>query len=158
MTRSGDPDAPSSVTPSSSQTAAQPTTTIGVQTELVARLREILEVRDRALSVRNPDLLSDIYTIDCKCLKDGRALIATLRKEAVVWKGVRTSLAVRDIEEVNDRLWIIIADVTTPSVRIETESGRLIRMVPPERNRVRFALAKPVNENEWLLGHASAFD
>jgi hypothetical protein len=51
-----------------------------------------------------------------------------------------------------------VAVVRTPSVRIETESGRLLRTVPPERNLVRFALTKPQNAEEWLLGHASTFE
>ena len=81
-----------------------------------------------------------------------------LRKEGIVWKGVKTSVTVRNAEEVNERLWILTAVVATPSVRVETESGRLVRTVPPEQNLVRFALARPQNEQEWLLGHASIFD
>jgi hypothetical protein len=126
--------------------------------EVTSRLREILQVRDRALLSRKVDLLTGIYTIDCECLEDGRALINQLRKENIVWRGVRTEVAVTSAEEVNDRLWLVVATVETPPVRIETESGRLIRIVPSERNRVRFALAKPKNERDWLLGHASTFE
>jgi hypothetical protein len=126
------------------------------QAEITSRLRDILKVRDRALLARDAQLLSDIYTIDCKCLEDGRALIRQLRKENVVWKGVSTNITIESTEKVNDRLWIVVATVRTPPVRIETEAGRLVRIVPPERNRVRFALAKPTNEEEWLLGHASS--
>ena len=102
--------------------------------------------------------MSGVYTIDCECLKDGEALIQQLRKENVLWKGVKTNIDIRSAEEVNDRLWIVVAIVGTPSVRIETEAGRLIRIVPPERNLVRFALAKPQNEEEWLLGNASTIE
>jgi hypothetical protein len=133
-------------------------TTTSTRSEITSRLREILQVRDRALLARDADQLSDIYTIDCECLEDGQALINQLHKENIVWRGVRTEVAVTSTEEVNDRLWIVVATVETPSVRIETESGRLVRIVPPERNRVRFALARPQNENEWLLGHASTVD
>jgi len=133
-------------------------TTISTQIEVTSRLREILQVRDEALLARDADLLSGIYTVDCECLEDGRALINQLLQKNIVWRGVRTEVAVRSTEEVNDRLWIVVATIQTPSVRIETESGQLIRIVPPERNRVRFALAKPQNEKEWLLGHASTFD
>jgi hypothetical protein len=131
-------------------------TTISTQIEVTSRLREILQVRDEALLARDADLLSGIYTVDC--LEDGRALINQLLQKNIVWRGVRTEVAVTNTEEVNDRLWIVVATIQTPSVRIETESGQLIRIVPPERNRVRFALAKPQNEKEWLLGHASTFD
>ena len=145
--------------PSSSRPAGggSTTTTIAVaKTEITSRLREILKVRDRALLARDARLLSDIYTVDCKCLEDGKALIRQLRKENVVWKGVSTNITIENTEEVDDRLWIVVATVQTPPVRIETEAGRLVRIVPEERNRVRFALAKPMNEEEWLLGHASS--
>jgi len=147
--------APSSSRPAGSASTAA-TIAVVKQTEITSRLREILKVRDRALLARDAQLLSDIYTIDCKCLEDGRALIRQLRKENVVWKGVSTNMTIESIEKVNDRLWIVVATVRTPPVRIEPEAGRLVRIVPSERNRVRFALAKPTNEEEWLLGHASS--
>jgi hypothetical protein len=128
------------------------TTTVSGRTEITARLREILETRDKALLARDANLLSDVYTVDCECLEDGRALIQQLRRENIVWKGVKTDIMIHTVEEVNDRLWIVVAAVKTPSVRIETESGRLVRTVPPERNVVRFALAKPQDAEEWLLG------
>jgi hypothetical protein len=133
-------------------------TTIPTRTEVTSRLRSILEVRDRALLARDGELLSEIYTIDCECLKDGQALIAQLQRENIIWKGVKTDISIRSAEEVNDRLWIVVATVRTPSVRIETEAGELVRIVPPEQNIVRFALAKPQDEEEWLLGHASTFE
>jgi len=146
--------APSSSRPAGSGSTA---TTIAVaKTEITSRLREILKVRDRALLARDAQLLSEIYTVDCKCLEDGRALIRQLRKENVVWKDISTNITIENTEQVNDLLWIVVATVQTPPVRIETEAGRLVRIVPAERNRVRFALAKPMNEEEWLLGHASS--
>ena len=119
--------------PSSSRPAGggSTTTTIAVaKTEITSRLREILKVRDRALLARDARLLSDIYTVDCKCLEDGKALIRQLRKENVVWKGVSTNITIENTEEVDDRLWIVVATVQTPPVRIETEAGRLVRIVP----------------------------
>jgi hypothetical protein len=133
-------------------------TTIPTPTEVISRLRSILEVRDRALLARDPELLSEIYTVDCECLKDGQKRIRQLQRENIVWKGVRTDISIKSVEEVNDRLWMVVATVRTPSVRIETEAGELIRTVPPEQNIVRFALAKPQDEEEWLLGHASTFE
>jgi hypothetical protein len=158
VTRNDDePSSSSPSLPSETPSSATPTT-IAMRAEITARLREILDVRDKALLERDPELLSDIYTTDCKCLEDGRVLIMQLRKEGIVWKGVETSVTVRNAEEVNERLWILTAVVATPLVRVETESGRLVRTVPPEQNLVRFALAKPQNEEEWLLGHASIVD
>jgi hypothetical protein len=152
-------DEATSVAPSSSRPAGSgstATTIAVVKTEITSRLREILKVRDRALLVRDAQLLSDIYTVDCECLEDGRALIRQLREENIVWKDVSTNITIENTEEINDRLWVVVATVQTPPVRIETEAGRLVRIVPAERNRVRFALSKPMNEEEWLLGHASS--
>jgi len=157
MTR-GDGEAAGSTAPepSSSQTTASPTTTtIDTQTEVVARLREILRVRDKALLNRNADLLDGIYTVDCNCLEDGRTAIRKLRQERIFWKGLSTTLIVQQIERINDRLWTVTGVLSTAEVRIESESGELVRVIPRERNRLRFALAKPLDVNEWLLGHVS---
>jgi hypothetical protein len=157
---SRDSESASSSATSNAPEGSTTTTSVPVsrRTEVTSRLREILAIRDRALVARDAQRLSDVYTIDCECLEDGKALIQQLRKENVVWKGVKTRIHIRSAEEVNDRLWIVVANVVTPSVRIETEAGRLVRIVPPERNLVRFALAKPQNEEEWLLGHASTIE
>jgi hypothetical protein len=156
--RSDDEPLPSQLTGGPVADGGTTTTTIPVRTEVISRLRSILEVRDKALLSRDADLLTGIYTIDCECLKDGRALIQQLQRENIVWRGVRTRVSVKSAQEINDRLWVIVATVETPSVRIETEDGELVRAVPPERNLVRFALARPQNEEEWLLGYASAFE
>jgi hypothetical protein len=158
VSRSDEPPSQSSTGPLVYESPTTTATTIPTEAEVASRLRIILEVRDRALLARDADLLSDVYTIDCECLTDGRALIRQLQRENIVWKGVRTRISIKSAEEVNDRLWIVVAAVITPSVRIETEAGQLVRIVPPERNVVRFALAKPQDEDEWLLGHASAFE
>lgn len=142
--------------PSSPPTAAAATTTtMNPQTQVVVRLKEILKVRDQALLNRNASLLDDIYTVDCNCLEDGLAAIRRLRQERVVWKGLSTRLAVQQIEHVNDRLWTITGVLSTTAVRIESESGELVRVIPPERNQLRFALAKPIDVNEWQLGHVT---
>jgi hypothetical protein len=156
--RGNKPASPSATDDSEESRMTTTSVVVSTRVEVTARLREILEIRDRALVARNAQLLSGVYTIDCECLKDGKALIQQLRKENVLWKGVKTNIDIRSAEEVNDRLWIVVAIVGTPSVRIETEAGRLIRIVPPERNLVRFALAKPQNEEEWLLGNASTIE
>jgi hypothetical protein len=151
------PSTPPSTGPLVDSGTTTTATTISTRTEITTRLREILGVRDRALLARDAELLSSIYTIDCECLEDGRELIEQLRRENIVWRNVATEIAIQSAEEVNSRLWVVVASVRTPSVRIETEAGELVRIVPPERNLVRFALAKPLNEEEWLLGHASTF-
>jgi hypothetical protein len=157
MTR-GDGKAVGSPSPEPSvpqSTASPTTTTIDTETEVVARLREILRVRDKAIQNRDASLLDDIYTVDCNCLKDGRTAIRRLRQERVVWKGLSTRLTIQQIERVNDRLWLVTGVLNTPAVRIESELGELVRVIPPERNQLRFALAKPLDLDRWLLGHVS---
>jgi hypothetical protein len=54
--------------PSSPRATAAPTTTIDTQTEVVARLREILRIREEAFANRDPSLFDQIYSNDCPCL------------------------------------------------------------------------------------------
>jgi len=157
MTRS-DGEAVGSPSPGSSvpQTTASPTTTtIDIETEVVARLREILRVRDRALETRNASLLSSIYTVDCPCLQGDRDAIRQLKQSHEVWRGVATSISVQNLEKVNERLWIVNALFVAAPFQVENESGDLIRKTPGERNLTRFALARPVGHAKWLLGHVS---
>jgi hypothetical protein len=144
---------PSQTAPAMSTMA--PTTTLEPRQEVIGRLREILRIRDRALATRDANLLETIYTVDCNCLPQSRALILRLRKEHVVWNGLSTSLKVQQVERVNDRLWIVIGVLSTSTARIEDESGNLIEVAPGEKDRFRFAVAKPVDSQDWLLGYAS---
>jgi hypothetical protein len=132
-----------------------PTTTLEPRDEVIDRLREILRIRDRALAKRDANLLETIYTVDCNCLSQSRGLIRRLRKEHVVWNGLSTSLKVQQVEKVNDRLWMVIGILSTSTARIEDESGNLIEIAPGENDRFRFAVAKPVDSQDWLLGYAS---
>jgi hypothetical protein len=160
MTR-GDGEAAGSPTPTPSSppaTASPTTTTIDPQSEVVARLREILRVRDRALETRNASLLSSIYTVDCPCLQGDSDAIRRLRESREVWRGVATSIRVQKLEQVNQRLWIVNALFVAAPFQVENESGDLIRKTPGERNLTRFALARPAGHEEWLLGHVSLIE
>jgi hypothetical protein len=79
-----------SATPSSDRSLSVATTTTvtrtSIRTQVTSRLDEILKIRDMALLTRNARLLSDIYTVDCQCLTDGKSLIQQLRRENIVWK------------------------------------------------------------------------
>jgi hypothetical protein len=157
----GDRQAAGSLPPAPSSppvTAAVTTTTIDPRTEVVARLKEILKVRDRALETRNASLLSSIYTVDCPCLQGDTDAIRRLRQSHEVWRGVATSISVEKLERVNDRLWIVNALFVAAPFQVENESGDLIRTTPGERNFTRFALARPVGYQEWLLGHVSLIE
>jgi hypothetical protein len=140
--------------PSISATVA-PTTTVEPRVEVVERLREILRLRDKALTRRDASLLDGIYTVDCNCLENTRRLIRAMREDRVVWRGLSTSLSVQNVEKASDRLWHITGVLTTSMVRIEEESGGLIRVAPAEHDRFRFAVVRPRSSQDWLLGYAA---
>jgi hypothetical protein len=158
LTERSDPastSAPSA--PVSTATLNVTTTTIGEREEVVARLRTILRVRDRAYRERDADLLREVYTTDCPCLRgDGRA-IEQLIKDDVVWVGASTSIEVKEIERASDRLWVVVATFIGSPFRIETESGNLIRSVEGRSEPFRFALARD-ESHELLLGFAGPVD
>jgi hypothetical protein len=133
------------------------TTTIGEREKVVARLRAILRVRDRAYRERDVGLLRDVYTTDCPCLRgDGRAIERLIEDDAV-WVGASTSVEVQKLERASNRLWIVVATFIGSPFRIETESGNLIRSVEGRSEPFRFALAK-VESDELLLGFAGPVD
>jgi hypothetical protein len=136
-------------------TASPTTTTIDTKTEVVARLREILRVREEAFASRDASRFDQVYTSDCPCLKAGRDAVAALVKENVVWKGRSVSIRVQSAQRVNNRLWEVVAIFTSKPFRIESEDGALIRTSPAERITYRFLLFRPSEGEQWLLGNAS---
>ena len=147
---------------SSSASTAAPgveatTTTIGESEEAVTQLRAILKVRDQAYRERDVDLLTEVYTTDCPCLRGDRGAIQQLLKDHAVWVGASTSVQIRDVEKVNDRLWIVVANFIGSPFRIETESGVLIRAVEGRRELFRFAVSKTTS-GKMLLGFAGPVD
>jgi hypothetical protein len=157
----GDGDAAGSTAPEppppSQTTAAATTTTLDTETEVVARLREILRVRDRAFHERNAELLNAHYTVDCPCLEGDTNAIKELVSNGYRLVGGVTSIRVRRSERVNKRLWLVIADFRSTPARIETEAGVLVRQEPAGSDVFQFALAKPVDGAKWLLGRASSY-
>jgi hypothetical protein len=155
--RDGDLEA-NSLSPStlhSTTTAPGVTTTSDSRTAVVARLQEILEVREQAFRERDEDLFDDVYTSDCSCLRAGRSAIAALKKERVRWQGRSTSIEVHSARSINDKLWEVVALFISDSFRIETEEGTLVRQAPAERIRYRFLLVRSSDEGSWRLGSAS---
>lgn len=138
--------------------ATTTTTTAGEDEEVVARLREILRVRDRAYRERDVDLLTEVYTTDCPCLRGDRGAIRQLLRDNAVWIGASTSVRIRTVEKVSDRMWIVVADFIGSPFRIETESGDLIRVVEGRSELFRFALARTTPDTNLLLGFAAAVD
>jgi hypothetical protein len=159
LTRGPDPATTGAPSASRSSTATVDvtTTTIGEREKVIARLRAILRVRDRAYRERDVGLLREVYTTDCPCLRgDGRA-IQQLIKDDAVWVGASTSVRVQKFERVSDRLWIVVATFIGSPFRIETESGSLIRAVEGQSEPFRFALAR-TESDELLLGFAGPVD
>jgi hypothetical protein len=138
-------------------TSSPTTTTIDTRTEVVARLREILRVRDRAFHERDADLLNTVYTVDCPCLEGDTNAIKELVSKGYRLIGGATSIRVRRSERVNGRLWLVIADFRSAPARIETEDGVLVRQESAGSDLFQFALAKPVDAAEWLLGRATSY-
>jgi len=132
-----------------------PNTTIGARDQIVSRLHQIFRIRDRAIQTRDSRLLNDIYTVDCPCLKGDQALIKRLKDEGLIWQGVKVSLIIEGAEQVNDRLWIVNANVKTSVFEIRRESGAQVRVVPSGQEHSRFALSRPLGQDAWLLGQAS---
>jgi hypothetical protein len=154
----GDGDAAGSTAPEpppSQTTATATTTTIDTETEVIARLREILRVRDDAYQQRDARLLRTIYTSDCPCLTGDGNAIRQLVKDKAIWVGASTSIQVSKIERVNERLWIVIAVFDASPFRIETESRELIRSIAGRSELFRFVLARSMARSELLLGYAA---
>jgi hypothetical protein len=157
VTTSNDDSGTNSSSPSRSEMtfASTTTRTTDSKNEVVARLREILEVREQAFRERNVALFEDVYSSDCACRRAGRDAISALKKEKVRWKDRSTSIEVQSARSVSPRLWEVMAIFVSNSFRIETEKGVLVREVPGERLRYRFLLVRASDADPWLLGSAS---
>lgn len=138
-------------------TTLAPTTTVALRTELVSRLRDILGIRESAYQKRNTAVLNTIYTADCPCLESDSNAIRELLRERNVWVGGSSKIRVRRLEQVTNRQWIIVATFESESLRIETESGQLVRTEPAGSELFQFVLAKPQESAQWLLGRASSY-
>jgi hypothetical protein len=149
--------APSVSSPQPSS-AATTRPTSSTKAEVTARLQEILEIREKAFAERDASLFDDVYTSDCSCLEAGRAAIAALERENVLWRNRSTSIDVQSAREVNNRLWEVVAVFVSDAFRIETEQGQLVRVAPPERIRYRFLLVRSSDSELWRLGNASPIE
>jgi hypothetical protein len=137
--------------------ATAPPTTLDPEKEVVARLQEILRVRDEAYVKRDTELLESIYTTDCPCLEGDGNAIRELRKKRYMWVGASSSIRVRRVERVTNRQWLITADFQSAPLQIKSETGRLVRREAGGSELFQFALAKPPTSDEWLLGRATSY-
>jgi hypothetical protein len=127
------------------------------RTEIVERLKSILKTRDEAFRNRAAVMLDDVYTVDCPCLEGDRNAIKELTSNNYHVVGGATSIRVHKVDRVTERLWLVIADFRSAPLRVESESGELIRKEPAGSDLFQFALSKPPGSTEWLLGQATAY-
>ncbi|HZD74059.1 MAG TPA: hypothetical protein VE776_09285 [Actinomycetota bacterium] len=155
---SSDPGSPAPVPPAepgSPRPAASSPTGSSTRSDVAARLREILRIREAAFGRRDMRLLETVYAADCPCLLSGRAAIARLLADRAVWRGRAVAVEVSSLQRVTERMWIAVALFSSGPFRIEREDGALVRAVPAERQRYRLVLVRPAPTGQWLLGDAS---
>ncbi len=144
--------------PGSPQPAASDPIDPDPRAGVAARLREILRIREEAFGRRDMGLLETVYAADCPCLRSGRAAIARLLTDRVLWRGRAIAVQVSSVDRVSDRVWVAVALFSSGAFRIEREDGALMRAVPAERRRYRFVLVRPASSGRWLLGDASLLE
>jgi hypothetical protein len=141
----------------SSIDASPTSTTLEVRTEVIERLKEILQIRDEAFRERDAEILEDIYTVDCPCLEGDRNAIKELTVNNYHMVGGTTSVQIRKANQVSARLWLIVADFRSAPLRIEAEDNKLVRKESGGSDLFQFALSKPAGSSEWLLGRATVY-
>jgi len=123
--------------------------------EVVSRLRDILRIREEAYRSRNPDDLRLIYSSDCPCLANDEKAISELLARGHRWEGISTSIEVRGVSKINERLWTVVLLLRSKALRIETLGGRPIRIEPAGSDLFEFTMVKPLGGEQWLLGLVS---
>jgi hypothetical protein len=122
------------------------------------RLREILRIREEAYRLRDPGLLFSIYSNDCPCLKSDESAIQELIDLRQTWDGISTSVSVKSVQRIDERLWTVVALFESAALRIETEDGKLVRTESGGSDVFRFTLVKPRESRQWMLGLASVVE
>jgi hypothetical protein len=158
LARNDEPVATSPIAAPSPATAADGIPKPDSKSEVIDRLREILQIRERAIKERDASLFDEVYTSNCPCLRAGRAAIAALNRENILWTNRSISIEVQSTKRISERLWEVVALFVSDPFRIETEEGRLVREAPAERIRYRFLLVRTSDEEPWRLGGASPLE
>ena len=122
---------------------------------IIFRLREILRIREQAYRSRSPAMLDSIYSRDCPCLPSDRSAIDGLLRGKRVWDGIDTSLEIRDVTKLNERVWTVVGLFRSEDLYVRREDGRLVWKEPAGKDLFRFTLIKPQGEQDWLLGLVS---
>jgi hypothetical protein len=142
----------------SSQPVTATTRALEDKDRVVDRLHEILRIREEAYRLRDPNLLLSIYSNDCPCLSSDENAIQELINRHHTWDGVATSIEVKSVDRMNERVWTVAALFESAALRIETEDGKLVREEPGGSDVVKFTLVKPRESQQWLLGLASVVE
>jgi hypothetical protein len=103
-------------------------------------------------------MLTAIYSSDCPCMVSDQRAIEELLNHRHVWDGISTSIEVRSVTRVNERMWLVVAHFRSGVLSIKTEHGKLIRIEPAGSDLLEFALVKPNEGSSWLLGLASVLN
>ena len=103
-------------------------------------------------------MLTTIYSGDCPCMASDQRAIEELLDHGHVLDGVSTSIEVRSVSRVNERLWLVVALFRSGVLSIKTEHGKLVRIEPSGSDLFQFTLVKPNEGTSWLLGLASVLD
>jgi hypothetical protein len=120
------------------------------RSEVTSRFFKIMAVRERALSKRDQDLLTGIYTPDSPQLAKDRDEIKTMLDKNELWKGLQLPVQVLKATQVSERHWTVVALLGRSDARLEFESGALIRDVPGNRQVYWCTLIKDPAKG-WLL-------
>ena len=103
-------------------------------------------------------MLTAIYSSDCPCMASDKRAIEELLDHRHIWDGISTSIEVRSVSRVNERLWLVVALFRSKALSIKTEHGKLVRTEPAGSDLFRFTLVKANEGTSWLLGLASVLD
>jgi hypothetical protein len=103
-------------------------------------------------------MLTTIYSSDCPCIASDQRAIEELLDHEHVWDGISTSIEVRSVRRVSERLWLVVALFRSGVLSIKTEHGKLIRIEPAGSDLFEFTLVKPNEGSSWLLGLASVLN
>jgi hypothetical protein len=121
------------------------------------RLAELVRLRDAALGRRDPALLARVYTPGCPNRRYDQAAINQLRSGHQRWVGLRSTVRVLDATRGDAGRWTLVAAVSRAPARLVTESGRLVRAAPAQRQLLRFTMLRQPDGRGWaLLGIATA--
>jgi len=126
--------------------------------EVVARLGEILRIREEAYRFRDPELLRTIYSDDCPCLASDERAIYELLERDHRWAAIATSIDVRSAKRIDKRIWVVVALFKSDRLQIETSSGAPVHVEPAGADLFQFTLVMPRDSQEWLLGLVTSLE